>query len=81
VVSRFDEAGKYLYGFAVMEAEEYRRRARRCLAVARRVSDPQRRAEIVDLASKWMLFAQRVEWQKPRVQQQQQKQPKQKAKE
>jgi len=44
-----------------MEADEYRRRARRYLVIARRVSDSHQRAKIIDLASKWMLFAERVE--------------------
>ena len=60
----------------MMDAEEYRRKARRCLITARSVSDPQQRAKIIDLVSKWMLFAERVERHKPFVQQQQQIQPK-----
>jgi len=61
-----------------MDAEMYRRRASRCLVVAQRISDPHRRAKIIDLAQKWMVFAEQAERQRPVVQQQQQMQPKQK---
>jgi hypothetical protein len=59
-----------------MEAGEYRRRARRCLAQARLVSNPEARVKIVDLATIWMLFAERAERNQPIVRQQQQIQPK-----
>jgi hypothetical protein len=59
-----------------MDAEMYRRRASHCLVVARRINDPHRRAKIIDLAQKWMVFAEQAERQRPVVQQQ--LQPKQK---
>jgi len=61
-----------------MDEMEYRRRARRCLAQARLVSNPGIRAGLIDMAAQWMLCAERAERQKPVVQQQQQAQPKQK---
>ena len=59
-----------------MEAEEYRRRARRCLIVARQIADYRKRAMYIDMAATWMLFAHRAERRKPIIQQQQQMQPK-----
>jgi len=59
-----------------MEAGEYRRRARRCLAQARWVGNPEARVKIIDLATIWMLFAERAKRNQPIVQQQQQIQPK-----
>ena len=44
-----------------MEAGEYRRRARRCLAQAQLVSNPEARARIIDTATIWMFFAERAE--------------------
>jgi len=64
-----------------MDVMEYRSRARRCLVQARLVSNPGVRAGLIDMASQWMLCAERAERQspqKPVVQQQQQVQPKQK---
>ena len=62
--------GNYLNGIgAMVETEEYRRRARRCLIMAQGLSDPRERAKLLDLACKWMLFAERV--QKPMMKQQQ----------
>jgi hypothetical protein len=59
-----------------MDAGEYRRRARRCLAQARLVSNPEARAKIINLATIWLLFAERAERNQPITQQQQQIQPK-----
>jgi len=42
-----------------MNAEEYRRRARRCLFLARRSASPQERARTIDTAMMWMELA---EW-------------------
>jgi hypothetical protein len=70
-----------------MDVMEYRSRARRCLVQARLVSNPGVRAGLIDMATQWMLCAERAERQspvvqqqrqKPVVQQQQQVQPKQK---
>jgi hypothetical protein len=61
-----------------MEAEEYRRRAKRCLMLARLELDPTLRAGYIDMAGRWKLFAERAERQAPITQQQQQIQPKKK---
>jgi hypothetical protein len=42
-----------------MSAEEYRRRARRCLVVARQTACPQERARTIDTAMMWVELA---EW-------------------
>jgi hypothetical protein len=58
-----------------MNAEEYRRNARRYLVRARQMASPENRAIMIDLASRWMRLAERSETSRP-VQQQQQVQPK-----
>ena len=58
-----------------MDAEQYRRNARRYLTRARQMVSPENRALMIDLASRWMLLAERSEASRP-VQQQQQLQPK-----
>jgi hypothetical protein len=40
-----------------MDAEEYRRRARRCLFVARQTANPEERARAVDTAMMWVELA------------------------
>jgi len=70
---------KFLGIRPMTEAEEYRRRAWRCLTLARLAVNAEARAKIVDMAEIWMRFAQRAEQQTPVVQQQQQIQPKKKA--
>ena len=57
-----------------MNAEEYRRNARRYLVRARQMVSPENRAILIDLASRWMRLAERFETKRP-VQQQQQVQP------
>jgi hypothetical protein len=42
-----------------MNADEYRRRARRCLVVARQTANPEERARTIDTATMWMELA---EW-------------------
>ena len=66
-------------GGPAMGGDEYRRRARRCLAQARLVTNQGARANLIDLAARWMALAERAERRKPIVQQQQQQQPKRKA--
>jgi len=58
-----------------MDAEQYRRNARRYLVRARQMMSPENRAIMLDLASRWMRLAERSEATRP-VQQQQQVQPK-----
>jgi len=58
-----------------MDAEQYRRNARRYLARARQMMSPENRAIMIDLATRWMRLAERSETARP-VQQQQQVQPK-----
>jgi hypothetical protein len=58
-----------------MNAEQYRRNARRYLARARQMMSPENRAIMIDLATRWMRLAERSETTRP-VQQQQQVQPK-----
>ena len=58
-----------------MNAEGYRRNARRYLARARQMVDPENRAVMIDLASRWMRLAEVFEAARP-AQQQQQIQPK-----
>jgi hypothetical protein len=48
-----------------MEAEKYRLRAKRCLTQVKLISDDREKAKVIDLASKWLLLAQRAEWSKP----------------
>jgi hypothetical protein len=57
-----------------MNAKEYRRNARRYLVRARQMTLPENRALMIDLASRWMRLAERIEAKRP-VQQQQQMQP------
>ena len=47
------------HGELPMNADEYRRRARRCLVVARQTACPKERARTVDTAMMWMELA---EW-------------------
>jgi hypothetical protein len=56
-----------------MDAEQYRRHARRYLVRARQMASPENRAILIDLAVRWMRLAERAT--RP-VQQQQQEQPK-----
>ena len=58
-----------------MDAEQYRRNARRYLIRARQMVSPENRAIMIDLAARWMQLAERSEAAQP-VQQQQQAQPK-----
>jgi hypothetical protein len=58
-----------------MNAEGYRRNARRYLVRARQMMDPENRAVMIDLAARWMRLAEMFEAARP-VQQQQQIQPK-----
>jgi hypothetical protein len=58
-----------------MDAEQYRRHARRYLARARQMTSPENRAIMIDLAMRWMRLAERAMATRP-VQQQQQVQPK-----
>jgi hypothetical protein len=58
-----------------MDAEQYRRYARRYLARARQMTSPENRAIMIDLAMRWMRLAERAVATRP-VQQQQQVQPK-----
>ena len=55
-----------------MDAEEYRRRARRCLIVARQTSSPEERARAVDTATMWVELADWAEGKWPEGKQQQQ---------
>jgi hypothetical protein len=55
-----------------MKAEEYRRWALKCLVIARRVDDHQKKARLIDMAATWSLLAHRAETSEPTVQQQQQ---------
>ena len=64
-----------------MDAEQYRRNARRYLARARQMMSPENRAIMLDLASRWMRLAERYEATRPVQQQQQQVQPKERNKE
>jgi hypothetical protein len=57
-----------------MDAEEYRRNARRYLVRARQMASPENRAIMIDLAARWMRLAERSEATRP-AQQQQQVQP------
>jgi hypothetical protein len=59
-----------------MDAEQYRRAARRYLVRARQMASPENRAILIDLAVRWMRLAERAVATRP-VQQQQQVQPKQ----
>ena len=58
-----------------MDAEEYRRRARRCLLVARQTVCPRERARTVDTAIMWMELAEWAEGRWPAGREQQQVQP------
>ena len=55
-----------------MNADEYRRRAGRCLAVARQTANPQERARTVDTAMMWMELAEWAEGKWPQGKQGQQ---------
>jgi hypothetical protein len=58
-----------------MNADEYRRRARRCLVVARQTANPEERARTVDTATMWMELAEWAEGKWPEGKPQQQVQP------
>ena len=58
-----------------MNADEYRRRAGRCLAVARQTANPQERARTVDTAMMWMELAEWAEGKWPQGKQERQVQP------
>jgi hypothetical protein len=58
-----------------MNADEYRRRAGRCLAVARQTANPQERARTVDTAMMWMELAEWAEGKWPQGKQLQQGEP------
>jgi len=58
-----------------MNADEYRRRAGRCLAVARQTANPQERARTVDTAMMWMELAEWAEGKWPQGKQLQQVEP------
>lgn len=68
--------GKLLGRAGPMDAEEYRRNARRYLVRARQMASPENRAILIDLAARWMRLAERSETTRPVQQQQQQVQPK-----
>jgi hypothetical protein len=53
-----------------MDADEYRRRARRCLVVARQSSSPEERARAVDTAMMWVELADWAEGRWPEGKQQ-----------
>jgi len=59
-----------------MNADEYRQWALKCLLIARRTTDPEKKARLVDMAATWSLLAHKRGQQEPTVQQQQQVQPK-----
>jgi len=56
---------------AQLKAEEYRQWALKCLIMARRVADPQKRARLVDMAASWSLLAHQGTRDEPFVQQHQ----------
>jgi hypothetical protein len=58
-----------------MNADEYRRRAGRCLVVARQTANPEERARTVDTAMMWMELAEWAEGKWPQGKQGQQVQP------
>jgi hypothetical protein len=58
-----------------MNAEDYRRWALKCLVMARRAADPQRKAKLIDMAASWSLLANEGTRDEPFVQQQQHLQP------
>jgi hypothetical protein len=64
-------------GEFLMNADEYRRRAGRCLVVARQTANPGEKARTVDTALMWMELAEWAEGKWPQGKQQQQVQPEQ----
>ena len=58
-----------------MNAEEYRRRARRCLVLARQTASVKERARTVDTAMMWMELAEWAEGRWPAGKEQQQVRP------
>jgi hypothetical protein len=58
-------------GKLAMDAEEYRRRARRCLVMARQSANPAERARAVDTAMMWVELADWAEGKWPEGKQQQ----------
>jgi hypothetical protein len=59
------------HGELPMNADEYRRRAGRCLLVARQTANPEERARTVDTAMMWMELAEWAEGKWPQGKQQQ----------
>ena len=57
-----------------MDAEEYRQKARHFLAMARHLSNPEDRAQMIAIADYWRARAERAD-QEPVFQQQQQEKP------
>jgi hypothetical protein len=68
--------GLRAHGNLPVNSEQYRRTARRCLILARQMTDLQRRAAMLDAATLWVGLAQRAENNNQVTQQQQQTQPK-----
>jgi hypothetical protein len=64
-------AQRWGMGSLPMDADEYRRRARRCLVVARQTSSPEERARAVDTAMMWVELADWAEGKWPEGKQQQ----------
>ena len=58
-----------------MDAEEYRRKARYFLVIARQLSRPEDRAAMIKVAALWMERAEEVEQRDRTVQQQPEKEP------
>ena len=63
------------HGESPMNADEYRRRAGRCLVVARQTANPEEKARTVDTALMWMELAEWAEGKWPQGKQRQQVQP------
>jgi len=61
-----------------MGGEEYRRKARECLSIARQIADEKTRAEVLEMASMWRRLAARAERRTSASQQEQQTQPRNK---
>jgi hypothetical protein len=65
-------ARRVKHGEVLMDADEYRRRARRCLVVARQSANAAERARAVDTAMMWVELADWAEGKWPEGKQQQQ---------
>jgi len=57
----FQLAGKLIEGPGLMDAEEYRRKARYFLAIAHQLTRPEDRAAMVEMAALWMQRAEEAE--------------------